>query len=157
MRFICTIFFLFLYTFTYARKQGQERLDSLLHELPAAKEDTKKVRLLNLIAYDIQYADPQRGLSYGRQALSLAIALKWKPGEAHAYNSLSVNSAAASDFAGAISYSTKAMEINEQLGAKRLVGNNLGNIGVNYLAMGDLAKSLEIPSKGPKSCRGAEG
>src|ERR1700741_326149 len=53
-------------------------LDSCLKVLPAHKEDTEKVFLLNKIAWDISYEDLQKGLFYIRQADSLSRKLNFE-------------------------------------------------------------------------------
>ncbi|MFD2935437.1 hypothetical protein [Spirosoma flavum] len=63
------------------RKKGQARLDSLLAELPCAKADTNRVKLLCAISYQHH----NKGINYANQALTLARRLTRKRGMATAY------------------------------------------------------------------------
>src|SRR4030095_2553989 len=74
-----------------AQKSGQERLDSLLAEIPSAKEDTGKVNLLVDLSFTYNSIDPDQGINYGKEALDLAEKLKWKKGIADANRTIGVN------------------------------------------------------------------
>ena len=80
-------FYLFVLLFlfhqrSYAQKQNQERIDSLLTVFAAAKEDTTKISLLCNIMYTYVYFKPQEGLTYEKQALALAQKANWPIGVA---------------------------------------------------------------------------
>src|ERR1039458_7585273 len=75
----------------YAQKQGQYLVDSLMHELPATKDDTSKVKLLTSLSFAYEDIDPQNGINYGKQDSLLAEKLQWKYGIAQAYEALGVN------------------------------------------------------------------
>ena len=66
-------------------KVGQARLDSLLAELPRAKPDINRVRLLGAITNEYYYSKSSEGINYASQALALARRLTWKKGMAYAY------------------------------------------------------------------------
>ena len=61
-----------------AQKQGQALVDSLLTQLPMAKEDTNKVNLLAQITAAYYPIDPEKGLQYGNKEMELAKKLEWK-------------------------------------------------------------------------------
>ena len=51
--------------FLIAQKQGQAKIDSLLQELPKAKEDTNKVNLLGALSFKYYPINPDEGIKYG--------------------------------------------------------------------------------------------
>src|SRR5262245_19859643 len=91
----------------YARKQGQELIDSLQRELRTnlnKREDSIKVKVLNRISHEMRATDPDEGLKYADMALQLAEKLNWKPGISTAYSFLANNYDSKSDFSKALEY-----------------------------------------------------
>ena len=76
---------------SFGQKQGQILIDSLLAELPKAKEDTSKVNLLNAISQNYGYINTLQGIKYGREGLLLAETLKWQKGIAYSNYYLGFN------------------------------------------------------------------
>ena len=129
---------------------GQGRVDSLLKELPSAREDTNKVILLNDITYAYTNIEPAVGIKYGQSAVDLAQKMEWKKGVAVAYGNLGVNYMALSDYPKALEFGLKSLKINEDLGDKKATAGNLGNIGNVYTNQGDYPAALEYYSKALK-------
>jgi adenylate cyclase len=73
------------------KKQGPALMDSLVQELPKAKEDTGKVKLLLSLSSMYANSNPDEGLKYGQQGLVLARSLKWNRGIAAAYKYMGGN------------------------------------------------------------------
>jgi tetratricopeptide (TPR) repeat protein len=65
---------------SYARKQGQEKIDSLFSVLRTAKEDTSKVNTLIALSYESISANPDTAVYFANEALALATKLKYKMG-----------------------------------------------------------------------------
>ena len=63
-----------------AQLQGQDRIDSLLSQLPKANDDTNKVKLLIDLSHTYYSINPDEGLNFGKQGLALAEKLNWKKG-----------------------------------------------------------------------------
>ena len=63
---------LIMLTPAFAKKQGQDKIDSLLAELPNAKEDTNKVKLLISISDYYMKSDKNKSLENIRMAISLS-------------------------------------------------------------------------------------
>ncbi len=124
-------------------KVGQPFIDSLLHELPKAKEDTGKVTLLNLISDKYRKINPDEGIKTGKQALILAEKLNWKKGIANSNRLIGVNKFSKADYAGALENWQKSLKLNEELGDKKGISKVLGNIGLVYKNKSDYAKALE--------------
>lgn len=72
---IILTFFLnpFLGNLAYAQKQGQDRIDSLLTELPRIKEGITKVNLLNNLCWEYySIGNYEAGLQHAIQAQTIA-------------------------------------------------------------------------------------
>lgn len=66
------LLFIFLFSNIFAQKQGQEKIDSLISKLKTAKEDTSKVNILNGLGREFRNNDPEKAITYSKEALSLA-------------------------------------------------------------------------------------
>jgi adenylate cyclase len=130
-------------TAAFSQKQGQKRLDSLLAELPKAKEDTNKIKLLSAICRGYERINPDEGIKYGEQALALAKRSGWKKGEALALNALGINNTAKASYHKAIEYYMPALKIYEALDIKPGVATTLDNIGTAHYRLADNGLSLE--------------
>jgi adenylate cyclase len=143
MKFTYIVLLLALPLSVYARKQGQARIDSLLTELPAAKDDTNKVKLLNDLAINFSAIKPDSGILFGEQALKLAQALDWKTGIARAYSVLGTNYTVKSDYRKALEYDFTSLKISEENGNKYGIAAVTNNIGLYYQGQGNYALALE--------------
>ncbi len=123
--------------------EGQALLDSMLAELPTAKEDTNKVNLLNDLSWDYAQINPDEGIKYGLQGLALAEQLGWKKGIAKADNNLGNNYQSKSDYPKALEYYFKSLKMNEALGDKGSIARITRSIGNVYSRQSDYPKALE--------------
>jgi tetratricopeptide (TPR) repeat protein len=131
-------------------KQRQHIIDSLLTKLPESKEDTNKVRLLDMISFTYSNIDPDKGIFYGLQAEELAHRIGWIPGLASAYSDLGVNHEAKTNHAEAIYYNLKALELFNKLNRQNSVAGIMSNLSIIYLAKSDYPKALEYSFKALK-------
>jgi adenylate cyclase len=138
MAFIC-----YLASANAQKPEGQALLDSMLAELPMAKEDTNKVNLLNDLSWDYAQINPDEGIKYGLQGLALAEQLGWKKGIAKADNNLGNNYQSKSDYPKALEYYFKSLKMNEALGDKGSIARITRSIGNVYSRQSDYAKALE--------------
>ncbi len=90
----------------------------MLHELPAQKEDTNKVNLLNGLSVTYTTVDPDEGIKYGQQGLALAAKLAWNKGIAGAYVGLGNDYQNRSDYAKALGCYLNALNIYESAGVR---------------------------------------
>ncbi|HSF46170.1 MAG TPA: tetratricopeptide repeat protein [Chitinophagaceae bacterium] len=128
----------------YAQLQGQRLIDSLITQLPKAKEDTNRVMLLNDLSLTYYSIDPDEGVKYGNQGLALAEKLKWKRGMAYAYKVLAGNYGyGKSDYAQALEYSTMSLQIFREIGDRKGTAKILGDIGVLYWFQSDYPNALK--------------
>ena len=127
-----------------AQKVDQPLIDSLLTELPKAKEDTNKVRLLDKLSFTYSNINPAEGLRYAAQTRELAQQLKWENGLALANTDFGMNYYAQSNQAKALEYEEKALEQFKALKNKSGISALMADIGLVYLAAGNYSKALDM-------------
>lgn len=125
--------------------------DSLARLLKLARPDTQKVNLLNDLAWELKFDDPQQAIVHLDSALSLARKLNFKKGEGNAFNFRGVVEDIHGNSEAAIRFFEKSLAIREALGDRKGVAsllNNIGNVRENqsdYLgALQSYQKSLKI-------------
>ncbi|MFN8360050.1 MAG: adenylate/guanylate cyclase domain-containing protein [Candidatus Kapaibacterium sp.] len=99
-----------------AQKKGQERIDSLLAELPKAQPDTNKALLLSVISfayYELGAADST--LRYAKEIMALSRQLSWKTGIAKGYSSFGFSYELSGDGARAMEFFEKAYTLYSEL------------------------------------------
>ena len=127
----------------YAKLHGQPLIDSLLKELPKAKDDTNKCNILFGLSYAYYPIDPDTGIQYGRQDSALAVRLGWKKGLAGAYLIMGINNDIKSDYSRALSYYNEALRLFEDMDDKKGIAKVIGDIGIVYREQGNCPKALE--------------
>ncbi len=116
-----------------SKKQGQEKLDSLLNVLPKAKKDTAQVSLMSELSREIQFTNPDKGIKYGERGVKLATELDWEKGIADNNVAIGLNyTLGKSDFAKGKLYFEKALKTYEELDLKQELGKTLVNIGIVF-------------------------
>ncbi len=144
---ICIVFVYSLVGANGQPLQGQARLDSLLAELPKAKKDTHKVKLLNDISWEYCFIAPDTGVKYGELGLDLATQLEWEKGQAMTLNVIGNNYHAKPDYYKALEYYDAGMKIHEASNNKKEMAGAMGNMAIVYEALGNNAMSLEYALK----------
>jgi class 3 adenylate cyclase/tetratricopeptide (TPR) repeat protein len=142
------VLFLFFCQPAYAQpKAGKALIDSLINEINSdshkGKEDAVNVVILRRISgayYDVD--DPQKGIEYGKQALSLAEKLGLKNELGPANNELGNNYCAKGDYPAAFECWLKALKIYEETGHKKDASFVLENIGRIFVVQGNLKDAL---------------
>ena len=100
-----------------AQLQGQDRIDSLLSQLPKANDDTNKVKLLIDLSHTYYSINPDEGLNFGKQGLALAEKLNWKKGIGNACRTIAGNYGyGKSEYAPALKYSLQALQQFKEIG-----------------------------------------
>jgi tetratricopeptide (TPR) repeat protein len=129
---------------SWAQLQGQERLDSLLGQLPKANEDTNKVKLLIDLSHTCYSINPDEGLKFGKQGLALAEKLDWKKGMANSNRTIAGNYGyGKSDFPTALEYSLQSLQQFKEIEDKTGTARILGDIGVVYWYQSDFPNALK--------------
>ncbi len=134
------VLFLILPILCFSQKKvGKARIDSLLVELPKMKEDSLKVNLLNNLATEYQYINPNEGLKYAKNAISISKKIQWNDGLAKSYNAIAIDYYSLFDNHNALTYSTNALKITTN---KNIINSSYRNIGAVYIAQNDYPKAL---------------
>ena len=127
-----------------AQLQGQDRIDSLLSQLPKANEDTNKVKLLIDLSHTYYSINPDEGLNFGKQGLALAEKLNWKKGTGNACRTIAGNYGfGKSDYATALKYSLQALELFREIGDKLGTARILSDIGVIHWYQANYPNALK--------------
>lgn len=141
MRYWYCYFLLFSITAFSQQKEGKELVDSLLIAIPKMKADTIKAHALSDLAYNYRNIDPEIGLKYGKEALSLSKTLKWNDGIALSYRAIGTNQSTNSEYEHAIlSYET-ALKYTLN---KKITSLILRGMGLVYIYQSNNTKALEI-------------
>ncbi len=132
----------------YARKkQDNSKAESLLRELPKAKEDTAKVTLLYNLSVSYLESDPDQVSKYGEMGLALAEKLNWEKGVVVIANLLGDNYTEQSKYPKALDCYAKALKINIAAGHILREATTLGKIAGVYDEQGNYPLALESENK----------
>ena len=143
---ICNLQFAICNSFAQSAK-----IDSLLSLIKKDKDDTNKVNHLHRLNMEYQnIGDYQTALPIEYQTLSLAQKMKWKKGEAKAFNSIGNIYGEQGDYPKTLDYYLKALKIFEDLGDENKISSVLGNIGIVYWTQEDYPKALDYYFKALK-------
>lgn len=127
-----------------AQKQGQARIDSLLQEIKPTKSDTVQAKILLELSFAYNSIDPDKGISYGKEALVMSESLKWKVGMGDAYRAIGVSQGfGKSQFPEALESFTKSLEIAEETDDKADAARVLNNMGVIYWFLSDFPNAID--------------
>lgn len=125
--------------------QDNSEIDSLIHELEFAKQDTNEVKLLNLIASKYSgKAEYKKAIPYAKQGKALAKKLDYNLGEALAAETLGGSQGYIGDYSNAIENYLIALQYWEKEGNPAMVANCYRIIAFFHQTEGDLDKSLEF-------------
>ncbi len=139
-----TIFILFIaFSLAFLQTKAQVKSDSLIKELTKAQEDTNKVNLLNIIAYELRTADKEKAINYAQEAVKLSENLDFEKGKGNAYRNIGTIYYVNADYEKALKNYEKSLEvtlkIDDKIGSIKAY-NNLGNI---FYVQGNYNKALE--------------
>ncbi|MCW3085476.1 MAG: hypothetical protein JWP12_2842 [Bacteroidetes bacterium] len=126
------------------------KADSLVSYVSTAVDDTGKVKVLDDVAWEYIYSEPQKALIYANQELALATKLHWKKGIAMAENSIGIYYNSQGDFANTLAHFLKALKLREEISDKRGVASLYCNIGNVYRNQDNFAEALDYYTKALK-------
>jgi signal transduction histidine kinase len=125
---------------SFAQKESQVLIDSLLIELPKMKEDTLKATILNQLSFAYINLNPDTGIKYAQKSLTLSEKLEWQEGMAIAYKNFGQNYYQISNYNQALFNYNKARSLNVSKKTKSDILNCISNI---YMSQDNLTKALE--------------
>ncbi len=129
---------------SFAQKQGQALIDSLLLELSKAKEDTNKVKDLYLLSDNYEtIGDYAQGLEYGNRGMLLAKKIDFKKGESICYNNIGIIYWSQGNYDKALENHFASLKIQKELGDKEGMASSYNNIGIVYHDKSNYVKALE--------------
>ncbi len=132
------------------KKQDNSAIESLLKELPKAKEDTSKVALLYNLAVNYLDRNPDLSSKYGEAGLALAEKLGWQKGIVVTANLLGEAYADHSKYVRALECYSKVLKINVAAGYKLSEATTWRDITEVYDEQGNYAQALEAESNALK-------
>ncbi len=114
-----------------------------LQRLRLEPPDSQLVSVLNNLAYAYLHSDPRNAKAYVMEAQGLAEKQGLLAEQAKSYRILGMINRDVGEFAEAMSYCLKSMEIHEQLGDKNGLAIDHSTIALTYRAQGMIDKALE--------------
>jgi tetratricopeptide (TPR) repeat protein len=138
-------FFLVFGLIVFPCEAQQKMLDSFENKLSHhSAADTTRLSLLSNVSYYYNEIDPEKGLKYAEEQLSLAKKINVPRHEADALANRGINYWAQGEYEKAIEEYKAAQEIYKQLNLEREYTSILGRIGVVYYSASDYPKALEV-------------
>ncbi|PSL22878.1 sensor histidine kinase [Dyadobacter jiangsuensis] len=115
---------------THAQKEGQALIDSLVSELPRAKNDTLKGRLYKRIADEYFFIDTKMALAYARRGLAHVKAMPWERGIGVFNTSMARAFSDMGNIDSCMYYNQQALEVFRNMGDTYNMSTTFNNIGV---------------------------
>lgn len=140
MRHLYLFLFLFLQLFSL-RGQANSDLDSLIRLLGVATDDVERVDLINDIAFEYRYEDPNLAETYAERAFKLAEEISYSIGTATALVTMGILSKNRDDFQAAEKYYKRALEIRSKLADTIGIASCYNNLGTIEKIIGNLNKA----------------
>lgn len=125
----------------FAQQMATDSLQSLLVRHPSA--DTIRLNLLNELAFEYSFTNPEKGLETAGKAIVLAEKLNNSPCLARARSRKGMNLAALGQDSLALLSYRKSLELYQELGRRSDAGRILHNIGLVYFGRSEYSKAIE--------------
>ena len=138
MRYFLFILFIFLSSNLFAGDQAN--LDSLEHVINSSS-GKHKLKLLMELSDSYTVVDPQRAISYGKEAYDLAQTLKDETSQATALKNIGFGYFYSNDFLRAAQYLMESLDLYMNIGDKQKIAKANQNIGLAYLQANEYEKA----------------
>lgn len=122
-------------------------VDSLLAELKKAKEDTNKVKILNVLGQMYIWDEPKKAMEFGLAALPLARELNYKKGIRLAQFVIGESLAVSGNHAKATEVKLSTLKLAEEMGDTEYIGMALISIASGYFYQGDYNQMIVYTRK----------
>ncbi|MEO9964900.1 MAG: tetratricopeptide repeat protein [Reichenbachiella sp.] len=143
-----TLSFLLLSLLTHSLLAQIQRIDSLKQEvLTYPKEDSAKVDLYNLIAFEIINTDPDEGRKYAGMGYELAQEIGYSNGYARGLNLVGSSFLTVGEYDAALDFYLKSLEVYERTGFQMGIFITYNNIGELYEKKHQLHEALRYHKK----------
>jgi len=127
--------------------QDQKYIDSLKLCLDQKMPDTARINLLNKIAGDIYFVNPDQIPEFAQKALELSQNLNYQQGLAEAYNNYGIYYRSKGIYDLSIDYFFNSLEIMEKTTNRNGIARCYNLIGIIYYYLQDYSLSLEYYNK----------
>jgi two-component system, NtrC family, sensor kinase len=141
MKISLAILFLCL-NFSSFSQQFNPRIDSLKRLLTTANEDTNRVNLLNSIGYALVWSNPDTGIVYATESISLSKKIKFERGESYANLVMGSCLTTLGNYPLALDYIFKSLEYAEKIKSKHGIMFAYGALSLAYRDLGEYQQSL---------------
>ncbi len=121
---------------------GAVNITELETQLPNA-QGREKIKILAQITEILLKTDPQKAISYGKEALQILERIKDKKTELGVLDQLSQACFALGDYAGALGYAEKSLEIAEKMTDRTRQAKTLNMISMIFMRKGEYEKGRE--------------
>lgn len=138
-----TVFFFLSILFIFSYLESNADIDSLKARLNKVS-GKEKVDILNEIAGNYWYSDPQLSIKYGIQAEEIAQKIDYAEGLAEAYHTIGGGYHISDDFQKSIEYFLKSLAIYRNLSNDLEISRCLNNLGDAHYYLSDYDKALEF-------------
>lgn len=130
MKKISIVFFILACMPAAAQKQVQQLIDSLIGEIPIAKDDTVRARLYHQLASRYVTINPGQSRFYADKGLLLAQRMKWAKGMAVLTADIATLFSDAGQYDSALLYTSQALDIHKKNRDSFNVASLINNMGV---------------------------
>lgn len=117
---------------SFGQKEGQALIDSLVSEVPRAKNDTVKGRLYKRIAEEYFFSDTRQALHYARLGLAHVTAMKWQRGLGVFNLTMARAFSDMGNVDSCMHYNRRALEVFQKMGDTFNMSTTFNNIGAMY-------------------------
>ena len=124
--------------------QKQGTIDSLLKVLKTLKEDSAIVSLLYELFDEYSYVDNNKAYQCCQQAITLSEKLDYQDGIAGGFGNIGSIYLVQSNYAQAMVYYQKSLDIYKNIGSKNEIARTTGNIGLIYMNKGNYVEALKL-------------
>ena len=129
------------------KKSPKNKIDELLKQLEAAREDTEKVDILGNLSTELLYSNPEKAKKYAEEGLEIGRAIGYKIGITNCLLKIGIVYHEQGDHAKAMEYYQKSLEMFEEMGDKHGISGCLKNIGTVHKLQGNYPQALEFHHK----------
>lgn len=140
-------FFAILLTGYNGIAQNKAIIDSLLHRLQIAGNDTVKAKIFNTLCWNYRVDSPKLGYAYGLKALDIYIAQKNIQRQCNVLNKLGVNKRNLGEYSAALDHFFQILNIAEKPQCILEIAYANNNIADIYSRLEKYDKALEFTSK----------
>ena len=148
-----SVLFLCLFLNNWLSVFGEElNIDSLKKVISICKVDTSKVNTLNYLSLKITSKQPEEGMKYAIQAMSISKKIEYKKGIGDSYNNIGLAFRYQNLYKESIENTNQSLKIRQELNSQEDISESLENLGNSYFHQGDYPNAITNYQKSYKTC-----